>query len=461
MIFNKKLAVAVSGAVLLMAGQFALADSTTDIVDALVSKGVLTEEEGKLITKGATSKAKADEKAMKSKINISNVIDNATLYGDVRVRFEDREASGHNLASGFENDYTRQRARYKMTLGVKTTSQDFYSDLAIAMGSGGRSDNATFGKSATSYNDKEIVYIKRAMLGWNAKEWLTLEAGRMDNPFWTHPAFMDADLGVEGLVEKVKYKVKDTEIFFTAGQLQYKGDRINQDAVTTTTNTNTAEFYKFQLGAAMPLTEKSSARAAITWTAYGNNPTTPFKAMGSATAYSSMNTQGTNDLSLIEIPAEFNFMASNTIGIRPYGHYQLNTKAKDRAQSSLNNGGLGDDSDDTAWVVGIKVASAQDLKAFSGNKSKQGDWSANLWYQEVGVWGADPNLVDSDFMDSRVNTKGIVFKGQYNIQDNVYINVAAGHAKRLNDLYGTVGQGDISQNLKDFDLYQLDLTYKF
>jgi phosphate-selective porin OprO/OprP len=56
--FNKKLAVAVSGAVLLMAGQFALADSATDIVDALVSKGVLTEEEGKLITKGHTSKTK-------------------------------------------------------------------------------------------------------------------------------------------------------------------------------------------------------------------------------------------------------------------------------------------------------------------------------------------------------------------------------------------------------------------
>jgi phosphate-selective porin OprO and OprP len=54
--FNKKLAVAVSGAVLLMAGQVALADSATDIVDALVMKGVLTEEEGKLITKGHTSK---------------------------------------------------------------------------------------------------------------------------------------------------------------------------------------------------------------------------------------------------------------------------------------------------------------------------------------------------------------------------------------------------------------------
>jgi len=59
MILNKKLAVAVSGAVLLMAGQIALADSTTDIVDALISKGVLTEEEGKLISKGAKAKADA------------------------------------------------------------------------------------------------------------------------------------------------------------------------------------------------------------------------------------------------------------------------------------------------------------------------------------------------------------------------------------------------------------------
>ena len=40
--FNKKIAVAVSGAVLLMAGQVALADSATDIFDALVMKGVLT-----------------------------------------------------------------------------------------------------------------------------------------------------------------------------------------------------------------------------------------------------------------------------------------------------------------------------------------------------------------------------------------------------------------------------------
>ena len=40
---------AVTGALLFGFGANAMADSTTDIVNALVAKGVLTEEEGKLI----------------------------------------------------------------------------------------------------------------------------------------------------------------------------------------------------------------------------------------------------------------------------------------------------------------------------------------------------------------------------------------------------------------------------
>lgn len=62
----KKLVAAVSGAVFLMAGQLALADSTNDLVDALVSKGVLTEEEGKLLTKGHQGEMDGTKKKEKS-----------------------------------------------------------------------------------------------------------------------------------------------------------------------------------------------------------------------------------------------------------------------------------------------------------------------------------------------------------------------------------------------------------
>jgi phosphate-selective porin OprO/OprP len=92
MIFNKKLVLAVSGAIMLMAGQAVQADSTTDIVDALVMKGVLTEEEGRLITKGHTSKAEktpvAKEKDKNFTIESANGENSISLTG--RVHFDGR-----------------------------------------------------------------------------------------------------------------------------------------------------------------------------------------------------------------------------------------------------------------------------------------------------------------------------------------------------------------------------------
>ena len=108
--FNKKLAVAVSGAVLLMAGQIALADSTTDIVDALVSKGVLTEEEGKLISKGHDTQKKAQptikEKDGAFSISSPNGKNSVQLTG--RIHFDYKASDINNFGNEdvykFNND---------------------------------------------------------------------------------------------------------------------------------------------------------------------------------------------------------------------------------------------------------------------------------------------------------------------------------------------------------------------
>jgi len=127
--FNKKLAVAVSGAVLLMAGQFALADSTTDIVDALVSKGVLTEEEGKLISKGHETKKKADGTiGFKNgfKINSGDGKSNFSVNGRIQAdyRYFDTPVTVANAAStGASNaDAFDIRRAY---LGVKGTFRNW------------------------------------------------------------------------------------------------------------------------------------------------------------------------------------------------------------------------------------------------------------------------------------------------------------------------------------------------
>jgi phosphate-selective porin OprO/OprP len=123
--FNKKLAVAVSSAVLLMAGQVALADSATDIVDALVSKGVLTEEEGKLITKGHTSKTSVTpvvkEKDGAFTLESANARNSISLTGRMHLDYRqnnldvyDTDYADRDSASAADN-FELRRAR----LGVK------------------------------------------------------------------------------------------------------------------------------------------------------------------------------------------------------------------------------------------------------------------------------------------------------------------------------------------------------
>ncbi len=137
--FNKKLAVAVSGAVLLMTGQFALADSTTDIVDALVSKGVLTEEEGKLISKGHETKKKAEGNiGFKNgfKINSGDGKSNFSVSGRIQADyryFDTPEANPTGATTSPAADTFDIRRAY---LGVKGTFRNFINYEATLDGAG-------------------------------------------------------------------------------------------------------------------------------------------------------------------------------------------------------------------------------------------------------------------------------------------------------------------------------------
>jgi len=113
--FNKKIAVAVSGAVLLLAGQIALADSTTDIVDALVSKGVLTEEEGKLITKGHVSKQDKTpvikEKDGAFSLSSPNGKNSIQLTGRLHFDYRNNNIGGFGTGgTNYGTDYDRDSA---------------------------------------------------------------------------------------------------------------------------------------------------------------------------------------------------------------------------------------------------------------------------------------------------------------------------------------------------------------
>ena len=54
-----------------------------------------------------------------------------------------------------------------------------------------------------------------------------------------------------------------------------------------------------------------------------------------------------------------------------------------------------------------------------GQLKAKNDWEIRAWYQYAGQFALDPNLVDSDIFDSRINEKGVAVKVGYMVADAI------------------------------------------
>lgn len=120
MVFKlKNIGVVVAGSLILTASNIALADSTVDIVNALISKGVLTEEEGSLLTKGRTNEVEVqkskDKTLWSNNLKIRGYIQarNTTMLGgDKGVNlFSDRSVGSDTSRGGADKNFLIRRAR--------------------------------------------------------------------------------------------------------------------------------------------------------------------------------------------------------------------------------------------------------------------------------------------------------------------------------------------------------------
>ena len=97
-----------------------------------------------------------------------------------------------------------------------------------------------------------------------------------------------------------------------------------------------------------------------------------------------------------------------------------------------------------------------------GQLKAKHDWQIQAWYQHTDQYAVDPNLVDSDIWDSRVNMEGVAVQGGYALTDAVIFNITYGYAWRVDKSLGTGGTGDIGINpLDKYQIFQADLNVKF
>ena len=464
------------------------------LLDLLVKKKIITDQEAEEVRGELTREATT---TAAGKWKISAPLTEIELYGDARLRYEVRTAQSglpDRITPTGENTQ-RNRARYRLRLGLRgTLVDDWFFGLRLETSSNPRSTNVTIGDEASGgpfSKASDGLNVGQAYVGYKGIRDLTLTAGRMPNPLITTSMVWDADINPEGVAEQWKHTFnvslgggqttaatydKDgkavagvtseptkiaIDLFANFAQFIYDDsnpeDPVGPRSVTggrRVPNTD-ALLLAWQVGAKINFTKDIFLQVAPTLYNYTGNGDSfnvhfvgdPNFRQGNTTV--SPNQTGINSLMIFDMPMEFDWKFGE-IPMRFFADFAVNLDGDDRATAA----GHPDKGDQRyAYQVGLGV----------GKIKQKHDMSLEVFWQHVEQFAVDPNLVDSDLYDSRVNMEGVAVRGGYAISDAVTFNLTYGYGRQIDHDLGTGGIGDaFSLNpLKKYQIFQADLNVKF
>jgi hypothetical protein len=504
--FNRKTLCLVLAAIL-VAGPLARAQDAAAILDLLVKKKLITEKEAKEVRSElakpvptTTTSSSAD------KWKLSSPITEIELYGDARMRYEYRGGRTEgNPDTGFHDDWQeRERERYRLRIGLRgTLADDWFFGVRLETSQSERSTNVTFGDDTSTSSPggggpfakgSDGISVGQAYLGYKGFHDITLTAGKMPNPLITTLMVWDADIDPEGLAEQWKHtfnislggssagptaavdgkdgkaiapppppKLK-IDIFANFAQFVY--DDANPEnplghRSTTTSNGGTqlipntdAFMMAWQVGTRFTFPNTLYAQIAPTlynYTGNGDTFNTHFQGGSPDVSNStslSQNQTGINSLLVFDMPMEIGWKLG-TLPMRLFADFAVNLEADDRAKAA----GHPDKGDQRyAYQIGLGIGQL---------KSKR-DWQINVFWQHTEQYSLDPNLVDSDLFDDRVNMEGIAIQAGYMLSGAMIFNITYGYGWASDNSLGTGGIGDIAINpLDHYQIFQADLSVRF
>jgi Putative porin len=446
---------------------------------------------------GISSTATAEipvTKTSAEKWKLSTPITELELYGDVRMRYEIR--NGENAT---DDAIQRNRERYRIRLGLHgTLTDDWFFGVRLETSQSPRSTNVTFGDDTSTSSPagggpfakgSDGINVGQAFLGYKGIPDLTLTAGKMQNPLIYTLMTWDADINPEGLAEQWKHtftidlgggeaeeprsytkdgtalpsvKAKASgsklkiDLFANFAQFVYD-DTNPENPLGPSPNKipNTDSFMMaWQVGARFTFPNSLYAQVAPTLYNYTGNGDTfnTFFQGGDPTlsnsASTGQNQTGINSLLVFDLPVEVGWKLGE-LPMRLFADFAVNLQADDRA-AAAGHPGKGDQR--YAYQIGGAV----------GQLKKKGDWQLTVFWQRQDQYSLDPNLVDTEFWDSKLNLQGVGATFAYMLSDAVWVNFLYGYAETADDSLGTGGGGDIAINpLKNFQIFQADLNLKF
>jgi hypothetical protein len=494
---RKNIVLIIMAASLIAGAVSARAQDAGALLDLLVRKHLITDQEAEEVRGELTSEAAATSAG---KLKLSTPITEVELYGDARLRYEVRTAQSgppDTITPPGENSQ-RDRFRYRLRLGLRgTLADDWFFGLRLETSSNSRSTNVTINDEASGgpfSKGSDGINVGQAYLGYKGFHDITLTGGRMPNPLITTSMIWDADINPEGLAEQWKHtfnlsygggqtapavESKDgksvapppsephkmaLDLFANFAQFVYDDsnpeDPVGPRSVTggrLVPNTD-AFMLAWQIGAKLNFTKDMYLQFAPTLYNYTGNGDSfnvffsgdpSFRNSAVPPVVVARNQTGINSLLVFDMPAEFDWKIGE-IPMRIFSDFATNFEADDRATAA----GHPDKGDERyAYQIGLGI----------GRIKQKHDWALEVFYQHVEQFAVDPNLVDSDLFDGRVNMEGFAVRGGFALSDAVVFNLTYGYGEQIDHDLGTGGTGDAFtlNPLRKYQIFQADLNVKF
>ena len=463
------------------------------LLDLLVRKKIITDQEAEEVRAELTKDAAT---APAGKWKLSTPITELELYGDARVRYEIRQGETQT-----NDTQQKNRERYRLRLGLRgTLADDWFVGVRIETSQNPRSSNVTFGDDTSTSSPggggpfakgSDGISVGQAYFGYRGFPEIILTAGKMPNPLITTVMVWDPDLNPEGLAEQWKHTftvalggegeepetagyTKDgtplpatkeksggsklkIDVFANFAQFVYDDSNPENPVGPSPKGVpNTDAFMlAWQVGARFTFPNSLYAQVAPTlynYTGNGDTFNTHFRGGDPALLNSSstgQNQTGINSLLVFDLPIEVGWKLGE-LPMRLFADFAVNLEADDRA-AAAGHPGKGDQR--YAYQIGAAV----------GQLKQRGDWQLSVFWQRQDQYSLDPNLVDTEFWDSKLNLEGVGVTFGYMLSDAVWLNLLYTYANQADSTLGTGGGGgDIAINpLKNFQLFQADLNVKF
>ncbi len=501
--FFKSLAL-VAGAAVLSASAVHAQDSGA-LIDALVKKGVLSDQEAEDIRVDLT---KEYNTTSAGKIEISSFISHLQIYGDARLRYQyqnDRTATDYAT----NGDESRNRYRYRLRLGALYTYDEHWSaNVRLETATANNSSNEDFGRYFDKYGSEMnigLLYLEyknkfslfdSTSTVANGKNFNTvtdpgLEVG-LDVRIGKHPkqillseAFWDPDTNPDGMSEELTFNnvgldglsfaARGGEYITSAPQTDGAGTVLAGAApigsVSSTHANDTAALFAAQIEGKYAWNSSSNVRIAPLYldetpgVISSNQEQNSANSLGVAAA-STESLVGQNPYAYLgrfevaALPVEVNWKAWGK-PMQVWGTYGANLEGEDRlrALGFANEGGQ-----NTFWNAGYQI----------GTNKVKGDWLVSAEYRYIEAASYDTNLSESDWANNGLNQQGFVVRAGYNFTDAVSGLISYYHSNPISSEFNTPGASPQSYANSNaltgngsspfqgqIDIIQADLNWKF